>query len=98
MRPSSGSIGRALPEAEYPELRMRRLLAARGAALRAQCAEALRWLSARRVERASLGELVAFEVADALGDRPGRGAMVGVIALGYVRGVDAARARRERAA
>ena len=86
-------LGRALADADYPEMRMDRLLAATGDALRGQVAEALRWLEATGTSRVRLSDAAVLMLADAVGDTTASEDIRRRTALDYVRAV-----RRHQAA
>lgn len=85
--PGGGSIGRALADADYPELRMRQLLVATGASLQSLCAEALRWLVARDVARTQLADLLTLMLADSIGEKTTLSWIRRSIAMGYIKAV-----------
>jgi len=78
-------LGRALAESDYPEMRMDRLLAATGDALRGQVADALRWLEAASVSRVRLSDAAVLMLADAVADTTAREDIRRRTALDYVR-------------
>lgn len=63
VRPSSRPLGMVLSQLEYPELRLRQLITARGAVLRGICAEVLAWIVANDVDSVDLGALAALMLA-----------------------------------
>jgi hypothetical protein len=78
-------LGRALADSDYPEMRMDRLLAATGDALRGQVADALRWLEAAGVSRVRLSDAAVLMLADAVADTTAREDIRRRTALDYVR-------------
>jgi hypothetical protein len=82
---SGPGLGRALAESDYPELRMDRLLAATGDALRGQVADALRWLETAGAGRVRLSDAALLMLADAVGDTTASEYILRRTALDYVR-------------
>ena len=80
-------LGRALADGDYPKLRMDRLLAATGDALRSQVADALRWLEARGTTRVQLADAAVLMLTDALNDTEVDEYVRRHIALDYVRAI-----------
>lgn len=78
-------LGRALADADYPTMRMDRLLAATGDALRGQVAEALRWLGATGTSRVRLSDAAVLMLADAVSDSDADEYVRRSVALDYVR-------------
>ena len=78
-------LGRALAESDYPEMRMDRLLAATGDAVRGQVADALRWLEAAGASRVRLSDAAVLMLADAVGDTAASEDIRRRTALDYVR-------------
>ena len=78
-------FGRALAEAHYPEMRMDRLLAATGDALRGQVADALRWLETTGTSRVRLSDVAVLMLADGISDAAVEEYARRRVALDYVR-------------
>jgi len=87
-------IGAVLAETGYPEARINALLTAQGDTLVGLIAEVVRWAVAHDVSRASLTDLVALGLTEALGDAPAHQQLVQQIALTFTR----AQRRAKRAA
>lgn len=85
IRQGGPPIGAVLAETGYPEARVNALVTAQGETLVGLIAEVVRWLVAHDVSRASLTDLVALGLTDALGDAPAHQQIVQRIALTFTR-------------